>query len=143
MTKVTWNNEWNTGVEIIDRQHKKLIDILNRISEGSIDDKELIKELINYVSSHFFEEEKLMFKNNYPYDLYKWHRKQHNDFTDAMLDISFKIISMDKTDVDFKSIIKKLEEFCFTWFKEHFLKTDKILADFINGGENIDHILDK
>lgn len=141
MKILSWNDEWNTNVPIIDEQHKQLIDLLNSISSNSISDKDLIEKLIFYISNHFLTEEKIMFQISYPYELYHKHRQQHNDFTELMLEISFKQIYHETVNEDFSETIDKLKTFCFTWFQEHFLKTDKELSKFIHGGENIDHIL--
>ena len=81
-----WKDDLNTGVEDIDRQHRELFrigrDIEQLILTGcvGVGDKELLKiicDLREYVSYHFYEEEKFMKSHNYKD--YEVHKKSHED----------------------------------------------------------------
>lgn len=60
-----WNESLETGIEIINMQHKSLFSKANEILSLEITDEDKIKEkfefLIRYAKSHFAEEERLMF----------------------------------------------------------------------------------
>ncbi len=71
MTQLQWNDAMSIGVPEIDGQHKKLIDIINRIehsiAEGTAA-KEIgliLKELVDYSNLHFQTEEAFMKSINY------------------------------------------------------------------------------
>jgi hemerythrin-like metal-binding protein len=64
---IAWSECFATHIETIDSQHKKLFELLNKLSdnfnkngpsEDSID--EVLKKLIHYAHEHFIEEELLM-----------------------------------------------------------------------------------
>src|SRR5690554_5583061 len=58
-----WNNQFETGIEQIDEQHRKLVAILNRLAwHLSAEDDELqasdvLDELLDYADYHFRSEE--------------------------------------------------------------------------------------
>jgi hemerythrin-like metal-binding protein len=133
MDKITWDKSWCLDNGVIDKQHKYLITILNRIIGREIDIYVLIVSLIEYSSNHFVDEEVLMIKNNYPEDKYLLHKKEHRLFTKALLEISFGLLTI----IDSKKleiIIGRVENFCFVWFNKHFLNTDKEFVIFLNKG---------
>ena len=136
MDVIVWKLEWNTGSEDVDEQHRVLISLLNKIIERSMDTQTLLVSFIEYTSSHFVDEEILMIKNNYPEELFLEHRHEHRTFTRSLLETSFGVLSA-RTMEEHHKIIDKLEEFCFTWFKIHFLNTDKKMADFVKRVEVI------
>jgi hemerythrin len=128
---IEWKKEWEIGIKDIDYQHIRLIDLLNKIQSNNIGNIELVKNLVNYVSNHFNDEEKLMVAIEYPYNDYVSHRDEHRKFTRIMLDISFEIIDKKVDNDKIDNIISKLKVFCFKWLDFHFLITDKKIADFI------------
>jgi len=136
MGVITWKLEWNTGDEVVDEQHQILISLLNKIIERSMGTQTLLVSFIEYASSHFVDEEILMIKNNYPEELFLEHRREHRTFTRALLETSFGVLAA-RTLEEHHKIIDKLEEFCFIWFKMHFLNTDKKMVDFIKKAEVI------
>jgi hemerythrin len=83
--KVEWQDYLSVGVEVIDRQHRLLIDKYNAFftaySEGRAD-KEVIRLLgflEEYVAIHFADEETLQQRIGFP-DFQK-HRNQHLELT--------------------------------------------------------------
>lgn len=136
MDKIIWTKEWCLDGGDIDRQHKNLIDVLNRIIDRDININELLLELIEYASEHFVDEEVLMIKNDYPEDEYITHKNEHRFFTKALLEISFGLFSKVNPD-ELEEVIQKIEHFCFSWFNIHFLTIDKQLVEFLkSGGDN-------
>ena len=136
MGEIKWKKEWELGVKEIDDQHKNLIRILNNIYYDNISFKDLIQDLIDYAFEHFSAEEELMFKSKYDekkYEEYKEHKKQHKKFTNSLLEISFKIINPYVEEKDMEKLILKFREFCFVWFRIHFLGTDKKFTNFLKG----------
>jgi hemerythrin len=81
MTQVLWNNDYCIGIKTIDKQHKKLFDIMNQLyvaSEQERDIKdilELFTELKSYTKYHF-EEEEQHFSTLLPSER-EAHKKEH------------------------------------------------------------------
>ena len=82
--KFDWKDELNTGIEDVDKQHREMFRIVRDIEQLlitrciGVSEKELyaiIRELREFVSYHFYEEEKLMKK--YGVSSYKEHVKDH------------------------------------------------------------------
>lgn len=75
---IIWHDKYDTGIESIDREHRNLVDIINRfhadMNSRRIDKEESFRSaahnLMNYVKEHFSNEEKWMLEAKYPdYDL--------------------------------------------------------------------------
>ncbi len=67
-----WKDEYNTGVQKMDEQHRRLVEIINELYACMKDggDRmvvgEILDELANYTVNHFKDEEDIMRKHNYP-----------------------------------------------------------------------------
>ena len=82
---VAWNNSYSVGIESIDKQHVKLIELTNKLFTSCMKDNEkttsgsiffnIIHEVKNYICYHFITEERLMKRIDYP--KYKKHRQEH------------------------------------------------------------------
>ena len=65
MESIIWNNNFSVGVQELDKQHKKIIEIENRLikaKDGRIDSEtiaDLLSDLTKYATKHFETEEKL------------------------------------------------------------------------------------
>jgi hemerythrin-like metal-binding protein len=72
MTILTWNPAWETGIPLIDEQHRQLLAqfeaMLVAIHENHPEDRlpGLLAFLSNYVETHFFTEENYMKATQYP-----------------------------------------------------------------------------
>lgn len=68
MTFMVWSEELDTGVDIIDRQHRELVSMLNRaapvLARSSLDSTQavgpLLDGLVAYAATHFHTEEEMM-----------------------------------------------------------------------------------
>ncbi|MCF6239799.1 MAG: bacteriohemerythrin [Bacteroidales bacterium] len=81
---IIWNDLYKLGIEIIDAQHKKLVDLINKLHDAFTEGKahnitnEIIEEMLNYADYHFQMEEVIFDKHNYPQS--DQHKILHNDF---------------------------------------------------------------
>ena len=82
--KFDWKDELNTGIEAVDQQHQEMFRIVRNIEQLlivrciGVTQKQLygiIRELREFVSYHFYEEEKLMKKYGVPN--FEEHVKEH------------------------------------------------------------------
>ncbi|MFQ3621094.1 MAG: bacteriohemerythrin [Spirochaetales bacterium] len=91
MKLVEWDEKLSVGFSAIDEQHKKLIDITNRLFEACVQGKEaanaefktIVKEAVAYVKTHFAYEEELLKKVQYP--AYAAHKAEHEEFVKKIL----------------------------------------------------------
>ncbi len=88
--RLVWDERYNIGVEIIDREHKKLFGILgklfdfgNRAEKSHFACQEAIKYFKDHAIQHFSDEEAYMDSIDYPG--LRAHRRIHKDFRERML----------------------------------------------------------
>lgn len=84
MSHIHWSDDLNTGISVIDNQHRRIVDYINQLFDinNSHDRDQLgqvIQELVDYTLSHFAFEESLMEEANYTF--INGHKKVHDMFT--------------------------------------------------------------
>jgi hemerythrin len=128
MATINWTEALSVGIDSIDYQHKKLIDIINsfydQVDQGSQKEKmlELIKSLKNYTVFHFSGEERLMKQINYPD--FKNHKIEHDKFIATILDFEERYKNG-------KFILTvEVTNFIKDWISKHIMGTDKKYTDF-------------
>lgn len=130
MPIVTWCDEYNVNVEKIDIQHKKMLELVNKLHssvEERLDKQELERlliELVEFTRMHFTTENQLMKKYDYP-EFVK-HQNEHNLLLQH-LDNLVTAVSRGKyptfySDYDISS----------DWALVHISEFDKPLAVFLN-----------
>ena len=115
-------NKFETGIERIDKQHKQLTDIINKLHENIIINKdgskinELLMDLKVYMINHFTTEEKMLKKYNYPAE--KEHIEEHQKFINKVPENLF--------DNSSANLAKgyRLIEFLKGWITDHVLMHD-------------------
>ena len=123
MPFIDWTDEFQTGIQSVDDQHRGLVDIVNKFDEGARKGKgsrimnDILSELINYTHEHFTHEESLLEEAGYA--KLKQHKSQHRQL----------IQRVEKLQYDFNSkglrITKDVREFLKYWLVSHILKEDK------------------
>ncbi len=120
---IIWNEAYSVGISEFDNQHKKLINIINKLYRSYLNkshDSEitaLINELKEYTKYHFASEEKLFKEKNYY--LAKEHIKAHESFKEEL----FAIV---ETYDDLKLVLTmKTMTLLQRWLTNHILKEDK------------------
>jgi hemerythrin len=81
---IKWSSDLDTGISVIDGQHRKIVDYINMLSAAKENgDKvvvvEVLDQLVDYTLSHFAFEEGLMEQAGYQY--LKAHKRVHLIFT--------------------------------------------------------------
>ncbi len=121
MQKIEWKPDFSVGVQRLDAQHQKIINVINKLigNPGAFDEAETIDdvllELTNYVSDHFLLEEHLLEANDYP-DLLE-HSKKHTAYSEQIASFCQDIIKK-KNDPD------QLLVFLRKWWVDHILYED-------------------
>jgi hemerythrin-like metal-binding protein len=119
---IAWEEKFNTGINHFDKQHKKLVKMLNElyytVSQGKSDTimAKTILELLDYTRYHFTAEEKAMSENNF--EEYQKHKKEHEK-------LMIKVEKFQQQFVKGDDIGKKLFQFMKNWLLDHILISDK------------------
>ncbi len=82
-----WDSSLETGIDIIDSQHRRIVDYINELHDaiGNKDKSEVehvLNQLIDYTVTHFTFEESLQEKAGYPH--LEAHKAVHKAFTDRI-----------------------------------------------------------
>ena len=135
MPKISFDDAFLVGIEQIDKQHEKLIGLINHLHDAILTQKatrglttKILIELFEYTSIHFTYEEKLMEKREYPQ--FEIHRTQHRVFANKVhnyLDAQQKGEILLNT-----TLMSDLMQ----WLSGHILKTDKLFGEYLTSEEN-------
>ncbi|MCW8928651.1 MAG: bacteriohemerythrin [Gammaproteobacteria bacterium] len=127
---LVWKDEYSVGVEEMDNDHKKLLNLINQLQTavnyytGKEFEEKALDELVDYTKTHFKKEEKLMEDNDYAdFDA---HKLQHEKFIGKVNEF----IEEYKKDADV-TVVKTLE-FLKAWLIEHINGTDKEYGKVLN-----------
>ncbi|WP_303902617.1 bacteriohemerythrin [Thiohalomonas denitrificans] len=123
MSIVTWSDEYTVEIQEIDEQHKRLIDIINKLYEALAAQRDrdqvatVLNELVEYTKVHFEVEETLM--RIFHYEEYDVHKEIHDRIVARVLDLQGKFHSGDD------SVGMELLIFLKEWLFDHINKVDK------------------
>ncbi len=124
MDKIEWSDEFSVGSAVLDDQHKKLIGMMNQlIDTPNVDSNsaaitELLDNMINYATTHFVDEERLMGTHNYA-DL-PTHQAQHVDFMKK----TAEFCSVEEGTVVVHDFSDTVLAFLRQWWINHILRDD-------------------
>ena len=131
MTVINWRDSYNTGVAQFDREHHKIVDLID-VMFAAIRDKsgkEVVEkacnEVLSYTGYHFENEEKAMQSVNYPG--LKEHIDEHNRLKAEALQFQMKI------NADFPEGTTEFYRFLREWLVEHIQECDKKYGPYLNG----------
>lgn len=132
MAYVKWENEFSVGVAGIDEQHKKIIEIINRMfkmyEDKDVKDfvlEDILKELTDYANNHFGVEEKYFKEFNYPKA--EGHIALHNTYRDKIVQLKIKYLDNRKDEVFFE-----LFNYLHDWWLWHINNADKEYTQCFN-----------
>ena len=137
MALIEWNDSLKLGVAVVDRQHERLIGIINRLYEATTEGRgadvigEIMDELIIYTATHFKMEEKYFAEFNYA-DAEE-HKREHEALIEnvgAFVD-EFEHASAASR----PALARELLQFLQIWWRYHMMDTDsKFVALFREKG---------
>ncbi|BHH82356.1 bacteriohemerythrin [Desulforhopalus sp. 52FAK] len=123
-----WSKDLTIGIEEIDKQHQKLVELLNkqhrsmRIGGGNEDPAAILKELLSYTEYHFRSEEKLFAKFNYPKQ--DEHIKRHKELIEKVTHFQQQV------EDGSASVNMDLMDLLSDWLTNHILKDDKDYVEY-------------
>ena len=124
-----WNENLNTGVTIIDEQHKKLVDILNRLASNLVKKstesllESTLEELSDYTIYHFETEEHYWSEHFDDANIQQEHKHVHESFIQKIAALKVKHQTMPIVEVAEDTL-----EFLTNWLASHILQTDREMA---------------
>ena len=132
---ISWSPEYETGIDIIDQQHKRMFDYLDEINhaiETSNDEEveQVIRELIDYSISHNAFEESLMEQAGYP--MTEAHREVHNAFKVRAHSYAFQLSQGD----DALRLAREIRTDIALWLVNHVRHEDRHYAPFVKRSLN-------
>jgi hemerythrin len=119
------------NINVIDAQHKKLVDLLNKVFEASRSGRgkdivgTILDELVTYTKVHFTTEEGFLKKLEYP--TFAQHKAEHDKLTKQI--ISFQ----EEFQAGRSTLSIELMQFLRDWLTNHILGVDKQYTPFLNG----------
>ena len=125
MPIVTWKDEFRVGVALIDEDHKRLVDIINRmhdvLSSGCDGAARLCDELIEHTLVHFAHEEQWFDPLNYPRAAQ--HRRMHDKLKERIV--------VYRADLERDPSLDKFVQFT-DWLTHHIAGEDHAYGAWLN-----------
>ncbi len=127
-----WTPEISVGDEVLDNQHKQLLENLNRLFHAMIDgDTSVVAKSLAFLDSYIFEhlsyEEGYMKRYNYPD--FEQHKKLHENFIAKYDEFKEKLQAHGPSE----ELVFEMENFVGNWWLSHIGREDKKYAEFVAG----------
>ncbi len=131
MPIMNWDTSLSVNIPKIDTQHKKLVDLINKlydamsVGKGADVLREILMELVNYTKTHFDTEEVAMQKYTYPD--YPLHKIEHDKFVKKARELVVAYNSGNTL------ITRDTLTFLKDWIVTHIKGTDQKYMKFFEG----------
>jgi hemerythrin len=123
-----WRPDFELGIPEIDKQHKKIVELINTLNEAFMKNQtkgklmEVLNDMADYADYHFKTEEKIFTDRNFPFA--KEHIEQHQYFIKKVQDYKSKY--EEGHSVTFRVLI-----FLRKWLTDHILDSDREYVDIV------------
>lgn len=127
MAYMKWTSDLNTGIQVIDNQHQRIVEYINQlhdaISNHSRDEVgQVLEQMVEYTLSHFAFEEDLQEEAGYPF--VHAHKKVHGLFTKKLAEFQQRFELGE-------DISRQLLTLLRTWLINHIKRDDADYADAV------------
>jgi hemerythrin len=124
---MTWQDDLNTGIKVIDNQHRRIVEMINHLHEAMDhrDRQELndiLDELVDYTLSHFTFEESLM--EDAGYEFTRAHKRVHEVFVKRVSEYRLRFRAGE-------DIGHELMHTLSHWLFNHIRNDDKAIVDSV------------
>jgi hemerythrin len=129
-TQLRWTEDLRVGVEEVDRQHQRLLYLMERLHHAMLEGRgkevlgHTIDELLEYTVTHFATEERLFRAHHYPAEAS--HKSEHQYFIDKVTDFKHGFAE------DRVMLSLDVMDFLSEWLVDHISETDKAFGPFLN-----------
>lgn len=130
LSKIIWTEDMSVGVDVLDQDHQRLIDLLNQFIQA-VDDEEgvlvfdsLFSMFIDYAAFHFSREEEMMEAAGYEH--LAAHKQGHLHILDHLRESRRKIITSASDQCD-----RDVRDFLLNWLQIHIMVKDMDYRDVV------------
>lgn len=129
MALIAWSNQLAVGIEEIDAQHQKLVQLINALHEhmlaGDAADimGKVLDRVVEYTGFHFSTEERLMAEYGYPQSAS--HKIEHAKLVHTALDLQAKVHS------GHAHVTMETMKFLRNWLQHHIMQSDQSFGKFL------------
>ena len=127
---IQWTEEMRVGVELVDNQHKRLIDLINsvevsmKLGQGREAQGKLLRALAEYAKFHFADEEAFMLHIGYPE--YEKHKALHAGFV-------WKVFEFNDNYLKHNALLSvEIMSYLKDWTVSHILQHDGKIGSFLD-----------
>jgi hemerythrin len=130
MSYIKWSEEYNINIPKIDSQHRRLIDLINELTQAKTEKKDaqihgkILTELVEYTQIHFKEEEDFMNEIEYP------NTKDHEALHKLLINQVIEVLQNYKQ--GYTDITDKVLYILNSWLIKHILKEDQAISKYYN-----------
>jgi hemerythrin len=138
MSYLHWSSDLDTGIDVIDKQHRRIVDYLNELSSAnSAGDQavtnHVLNELVDYTLTHFAFEEELQEKAGYPF--LKAHKRVHEIFTKRIAEFQKRAAAGENVAPELLSMLR-------IWLVNHIKGDDADYAPSVKKTLNLEGTVD-
>jgi len=133
MNRIVWTDDFELGIDMIDRHHKQLVALINLVAEcignnaprGEL--AAVLGGLKDYATYHFHAEEEFMKKIGYPD--FVAHARVHSGFSDHITALGMRFDEGDN------NVINELGNYLEFWLIDHIVINDSLYAAYAGTSE--------
>ncbi len=124
---IVWDHKLDTGIEVIDAQHKRIVEYINELEIAKQKGdrhllNDIIEQLIDYTQSHFGFEEEMMAEAGYKF--IKPHKKVHELFIKRVSEFTLRSAKGE-------DIVEELHSMLSKWLINHIANEDRDYAKIV------------
>lgn len=123
MAHIDWIEEYSVGVELIDEQHRYILELLDELFDAIASTRtdqeigDIINRLVAHAALHFATEEDYF--DQFGYADAEDHKARHRELTARVVDFKARYAAGEK------DIASEIVEFLEGWLIGHIMETDK------------------
>lgn len=127
MPRMIWQDDLNTGIKVIDNQHRRIVEMINHLHDAMEhrdrrEMSDILDELVDYTLSHFTFEESLM--EDAGYEFTRAHKRVHEVFVKRVSDYRLRLGAGE-------DIGNELLHTLSHWLFNHIRNDDKAIVDSV------------
>ncbi|MCU1203810.1 bacteriohemerythrin [Stenotrophomonas maltophilia] len=132
MALLVWQDDLNIGIDVIDQQHRRIIEMLNhlQVAQSSLQRAavgEVIDEVVDYTMSHFAFEEELMEEAGYPFCAA--HKRVHEIFIKRVAEYRLRFQAGEDISDELRTMLSR-------WLFNHIRGDDQAYAEQVKAHLN-------
>jgi len=131
MSHILWSKELSVGIDVIDKQHTRIVDYVNELHDVINQPPDaitrariiaVVSDAIDYTESHFGFEEAMMEDAGYPF--LKAHKKVHELFVRKVLEYKRRLDAGEDIAVELRETLKR-------WLINHIKNEDNDYSKWV------------